>query len=88
MLMDSLGSLTPLPPTLTFPTAPGYAYFDAIMAPPKIPPDRRCLTRIQRDHAALTNDPVDGIVVHPDDQDNTLAHAIIQGPKDTPYEGG
>mmetsp|Transcript_58057 Transcript_58057/g.142414 ORF Transcript_58057/g.142414 Transcript_58057/m.142414 type:complete len:313 (-) Transcript_58057:196-1134(-) len=46
------------------------------------------LKRIRRDLRTLLSDPLPGIFVHCDEQDMTVAHALISGPFETPYEGG
>lgn len=44
--------------------------------------------RILNDIRELYSDPADGIYVVPDDERITILHALIVGPKDTPYENG
>lgn len=44
--------------------------------------------RILNDIRELYSDPVEGIFVAPDDDKITILHALIVGPKDTPYENG
>ena len=44
--------------------------------------------RILNDIRELYSDPVEGIYVVPDDERITILHALIVGPKDTPYESG
>jgi ubiquitin-conjugating enzyme E2 Z len=44
--------------------------------------------RILNDIRELYSDPAEGIFVVPDDDKITILHALIVGPKDTPYESG
>lgn len=44
--------------------------------------------RIKHDITEIYADPVEGIYVAPDDERIHILHALIVGPKDTPYEGG
>ena len=44
--------------------------------------------RILNDIRELYSDPAEGIFVVPDDERITILHALIVGPKDTPYESG
>ena len=48
----------------------------------------RCIKRIKKDleNFALLNP--EGISIVPDEEDMTKLHALIVGPRDTPYEGG
>jgi len=46
------------------------------------------LPRIRRDLAEIINEAPVGMYVVPDEVDMTKLHAVITGPKDTPYEGG
>lgn len=59
-----------------------------VTIPPELPPDARALKRIKNDTARVLDEQLEGIHVCPDDNEVTLCHALIQGPKDTPYEGG
>ena len=44
--------------------------------------------RIKHDLKMVMRDPLPGIFVHVDEHDITVAHCLIIGPFDTPYEGG
>ena len=46
------------------------------------------MPRIRKDLAEIINEAPSGMFVVPDEADMTKIHAIITGPKDTPYEGG
>lgn len=48
----------------------------------------RLLPRIRKDLAEIVNEAPSGMFVVPDEADMTKIHAVITGPKDTPYEGG
>jgi ubiquitin conjugation factor E4 A len=48
----------------------------------------RLLPRIRKDLTEIMNEAPEGMYVVPDEVDMTKIHAIITGPKDTPYEGG
>ena len=47
-----------------------------------------CLNRIRKDLKEFQNEPPPGIYVEHDDQNITQVHALIVGPKGTPYEKG
>ena len=49
---------------------------------------RRLLPRIRKDLAEIINEAPEGIYVVQDECDMTKIHAVINGPKETPYEGG
>ncbi|KAI1285170.1 Ubiquitin-conjugating enzyme E2 Z [Halotydeus destructor] len=51
-------------------------------------PDKRALDRIARDLRVFHDDPVEGIYAEIDESFVTRAHALVFGPKGTPYEGG
>lgn len=51
-------------------------------------PTAECLKRIRTDVKCLNNDPLLGIYAVPDEVYNTVIHALVVGPFDTPYEGG
>jgi len=52
----------------------------------EIPP--QFANRINRDIKAFFTDPIPDIMLYPDTDNMLIAHAIIIGPEDTPYEGG
>jgi len=47
-----------------------------------------CLTRLKADLSQFYNNPPFGIHLHYQENNFTEIHALIIGPKDTPYEGG
>ena len=49
---------------------------------------QRYQKRIKNDILEIYTDPVEGIYVCPDDEKLSVLHALIIGPKDTPYDGG
>jgi ubiquitin-conjugating enzyme E2 G2 len=57
-----------------------------------MPPNSKNSTAIRRlmtEYKQLINDPPDGISAGPADEDNFFEwECLIQGPEDTPYEGG
>lgn len=52
------------------------------------PVTERYQKRILNDIRELYSDPAEGIFVVPDDERITILHALIVGPKDTPYDSG
>merc|ERR1719376_288157 len=48
----------------------------------------RLLPRICKDLVEIMKEAPEGMYVVPDENDMTKLHAVITGPKDTPYEGG
>lgn len=50
--------------------------------------NERYFKRIKHDLTELYADPVEGIYVVQDETHNNKVHALIIGPKDTPYDGG
>lgn len=44
--------------------------------------------RIRNDITTAVKELLPGIHVHPDEEDITRFHAIIEGPENTPYSGG
>jgi hypothetical protein len=52
------------------------------------PPPACAMKRIKHDLKMVMRDPLPGIFVHFDEHDITVAHCLIIGPFDTPYEGG
>jgi hypothetical protein len=46
------------------------------------------IKRIKHDLKMVMRDPLPGIFVHVDEHDITVAHCLVIGPFDTPYEGG
>lgn len=51
-------------------------------------PTPAALKRIRSDIRNMFKDPLPGIFVVPDEDNAVLAHAIVTGPFETPYEGG
>ena len=51
-------------------------------------PTKLCLHRIMGDLNNVQREPLDGILVVPDEDRNNICHALIIGPPDTPYELG
>jgi ubiquitin-conjugating enzyme E2 S len=50
--------------------------------------DNAVLKKLMKELASLTQSPPDGVTLVPNDADISLVSAIIEGPKDTPYEEG
>ena len=46
------------------------------------------LNRLSKELKIVSENPIDSIEVYPREDDATLWEAIIDGPKETPYEGG
>eukprot|EP00756_Hemistasia_phaeocysticola_P063905 Hpha_TRINITY_DN7374_c0_g1::TRINITY_DN7374_c0_g1_i1::g.10102::m.10102/K10585/UBE2Z; ubiquitin-conjugating enzyme E2 Z len=51
-------------------------------------PSGQCVKRVHRDLKSFLKDPVQGIRVFADEVRADFAHALIEGPAGTPYEGG
>jgi ubiquitin-conjugating enzyme E2 Z len=51
-------------------------------------PTSDCLKRVRSDLKSLIKEPLQGIYCVPDELYNTVIHALIVGPFETPYEGG
>jgi hypothetical protein len=51
-------------------------------------PDALTIRRVHQDITCAKTEILEGIHVHPDEQDMMVFHAIIEGPADTPYAGG
>jgi len=51
-------------------------------------PSTGCLRRIGIELSSLRAEPLPGISVFADENFSTLIHALVEGPEETPYEGG
>ena len=65
----------------------------SLPTPLPLPPDpgprnNALMRRLQKELSGLKQDPPEGCTAEPDPQDFYTWHATIQGPADTPYEGG
>ncbi len=60
---------------------PAFNLEDGAPPPPSV-------ARIRLDLKSIFEDPFEGILVVPSEDDVRLCHALILGPDDTPYEGG
>jgi len=49
---------------------------------------REALKRIKSDIKQLVKAPLPGIMVWVDEKDMSMVHVLVNGPYDTPYEGG
>lgn len=58
----------------------GFAHYNS--------PTKSCIRRIHSDLKQLAQDPIEGILVDPDETRVNVCHALIMGPTDTPYEFG
>lgn len=58
-----------------------------IISPPNEEPSPTCLARVQREAFLHTRLPR-GVFVEPEESDVTKLHALVVGPRDTPYENG
>lgn len=51
-------------------------------------PNVLTIRRVHQDITCAKTEILEGIHVHPDENDIMVFHAIIEGPSDTPYAGG
>lgn len=51
-------------------------------------PSTGCLRRVGIELNSLRQEPLPGIGLWPDENFSTLVHALVEGPEETPYEGG